>query len=77
MYVSAIKVLVADDHPVFRDGLKSVLATDPDMRVVAEAGEGREAIAAFKEHVNSLLAKLEAKDRTDAAMIALKRGLIR
>jgi two-component system NarL family response regulator len=33
--------------------------------------------ATVKSHVNGILAKLEAKDRTDAAMIALKRGLIR
>ena len=32
--------------------------------------------ATVKSHVNSILAKLEARDRTDAAMIALKRGLI-
>jgi two-component system NarL family response regulator len=32
--------------------------------------------ATVKSHVNAILAKLEAKDRTDAAMIALKRGLI-
>jgi len=33
--------------------------------------------ATVKSHVNAILSKLEANDRTHAAMIALKRGLIR
>jgi len=50
MSVEPIRVLVVDDHPVFRDGLKAVLHTAPDLLVVAEAADGREGIAAFKEH---------------------------
>ncbi len=39
-----IRVLVADDHGVMRDGLCRLLETDPDIRVVAVAKDGREAI---------------------------------
>jgi DNA-binding NarL/FixJ family response regulator len=35
-------VLVADDHPIFRAGLRRLLETDPDFTVVGEAGDGRD-----------------------------------
>ena len=38
-----IRVLVADDHPTFREGLRMLLETDPKIRVVGEARDGREA----------------------------------
>jgi DNA-binding NarL/FixJ family response regulator len=40
----SIRILVADDHPVVRDGLVAILSTQPDFRVVAEAGTGLEAV---------------------------------
>jgi DNA-binding NarL/FixJ family response regulator len=40
-----IRILIADDHPVVRDGLVAILGTQPDFAVVGEAGNGREAIA--------------------------------
>jgi len=41
---------VADDHPLFRDGIAAVLASQPDMMVVAEASNGREAVEQFRVH---------------------------
>jgi DNA-binding NarL/FixJ family response regulator len=38
------RVLVADDHPIVRSGLKRVIDEEPDMRVVAEAADGAEAV---------------------------------
>lgn len=40
------RVLVVDDHPVVRDGLRAILATQPDLEVVGEAADGDEAVAA-------------------------------
>lgn len=39
-----IRVMIADDHTIFRDGLKTLLAEDPEFQVVGEAGDGDEAI---------------------------------
>ena len=39
-----LRVLIADDHPVFRFGLRALLQAEPDMELVGEAGTGEEAI---------------------------------
>ncbi|HWO70183.1 MAG TPA: response regulator transcription factor [Actinomycetota bacterium] len=44
-----IKVLVVDDHAVVREGVRMVLETDPDLKVVGEAGSGEEAIEMARE----------------------------
>jgi DNA-binding NarL/FixJ family response regulator len=43
--VSAIRLMIVDDHPVVRDGLRGMLAGDPDLEVVGEASDGAEALA--------------------------------
>lgn len=45
-----IRILIADDHLVVRMGLRSMIDTQPDMTVVAEAANGREAVHLFREH---------------------------
>jgi DNA-binding NarL/FixJ family response regulator len=42
--MDTIRVLIADDHQIFRDGLKALLLTAPDAEVVGEAATGQEAI---------------------------------
>jgi len=45
-----IRILCVDDHPLVRKGIASILANEPDMVLVAEANNGREAVSLFKEH---------------------------
>lgn len=45
-----IRILIADDHFVVRMGLAALINSQPDMEVVAEAGNGRQAIDLFREH---------------------------
>ncbi len=42
--LSSIRILIADDHPIFRDGLRKLLETEPGFQVVGEAADGVEAI---------------------------------
>jgi two-component system, NarL family, response regulator len=45
-----IRVVLADDHPVVRDGLAAMVNQQADMEVVAEAGDGEEAITLYEQH---------------------------
>lgn len=45
MMANQIRLLIADDHPVVRDGLVAILSTQPDFVVIGEAGSGVEVVA--------------------------------
>src|SRR5215468_10890075 len=42
--------LTVDDHPILREGIAAILASETDMVLVGEAGNGREAIEQFRTH---------------------------
>lgn len=55
-----IRVLIADDHPIVREGLRSLVTLDPGMEVVGEAADGRETI------------ELGTRLRPDVALVDLR-----
>lgn len=45
-----IRILSVEDHPVFREGLGTIIASQPDMLLVAQAANGVEAVSEFRRH---------------------------
>jgi DNA-binding NarL/FixJ family response regulator len=80
-----IRVLIADDHPATREGLHLIVESEGDLRVVAEAGDGHEAVALFMRHSPDLVLmdlqmpglggleaiKLIRRERPDARIVVL------
>ena len=60
---AVVDVVLADDHPVVRTGLRAVLEAEPDVRVVAEVGSAEE-----------LLARLRGGLRADVVLLDLQFG---
>jgi two-component system NarL family response regulator len=50
MKEAKIRILVADDHPIVRDGIISIVEVEKDMRVVAQAEDGIKAVELAKKH---------------------------
>ncbi len=64
-----IRVLIVDDHPALREGLRAILATQPDIVVVGEAATGQEALAqatALRPHVVLMDLEMPGLDGVEA-----------
>ncbi len=75
---SAVEILIADDHPVVRQGLRQTVESASGLRVVAEAGDGREAVAKIRElgpHVAVLDIHMPSLDGFGVARAVREEGL--
>ncbi|HWY71294.1 MAG TPA: response regulator transcription factor [Terriglobales bacterium] len=70
-----IRILAVDDHPLFRNGIAALLASQPDMNLVGEASNGREAIQQFRaQHPDITLMDLQMPEMNGLdAIIAIRR----
>src|SRR6185312_9625963 len=50
-----IRVMLVDDHPAFRKGLAALITSEPDLQVVAETGDGKEAISLFRQNTPDIV----------------------
>jgi DNA-binding NarL/FixJ family response regulator len=71
---SPIRILAADDHPLLRHGIASLVNAEPDMELVAQASTGREAVEQFQLHRPDItLMDLQMSDMSGIeAMIAIR-----
>jgi DNA-binding NarL/FixJ family response regulator len=69
-----IRILAVDDHPMLREGIASLVASQSDMELVAEASTGREALEQFRHHRPDLtLMDLQMPDMDGIeAMVAIR-----
>ena len=71
------RVLIADDHPIFRKGLRAIIESDSSMAVVAEASDGKEALSLIQEtapEVAVLDLDMPAPDGLEVARILHQRS---
>jgi DNA-binding NarL/FixJ family response regulator len=72
--MAPIRLLIADDHPVVRDGLRAMLSTQPDMELVGEAATGNQAVQRARAlRPDVVLMDLQMPDLDGPAAIAALR----
>ena len=70
-----IRILIVDDHPLLREGVRAVIDTQPDLAVVAEADSGEQAIALFgRDHPDIVLMDLQMPGMGGVAAIEALRA---
>lgn len=70
-----IRVLAVDDHPLLREGVAALIGHQPDMELVAEASNGREALELFrKHHPDITLMDLQMPDMSGIDAMSSIRG---
>jgi len=70
-----IRILIVDDHPLLREGIAALVNGQPDMTLVAEGSNGREAVQAFRAHVPDItLMDLQMPEMSGLDAISAIRG---
>lgn len=71
-----IRILIVDDHPMLREGVRAVIDTQPDLEVVAEADSGEQAVELFERHrPDIVLMDLQMPGMGGVAAIGALRGV--
>jgi len=73
---NSIRILAVDDHPLFRNGIAALLEHQPDMKLVGEASNGREAVQQFRAHRPDMRSSTRAAQRATRSPRNRKEGRV-
>src|SRR5271166_4854295 len=59
---ASVRIIIADDHTIFRDGLRRLLEAEPELEVVGEAADGAEAVAQTRELAPDIMPRVPGMD---------------
>jgi DNA-binding NarL/FixJ family response regulator len=74
---SEIQIVIADDHPIFRKGLRGMIESEADLKVVGEAGDGEIALSLISEHDPDIVildVDMPGKDGFEAAGAIIRKN---